>query len=373
MKILQIGKFYPIRGGVEKVMYDIMSGLSMRGVFCDMLCAALDRRTLGEIRLNEYARLFCMPTIIKLAATMISPAMIFKLRRIQKDYDMIHIHHPDPMACMALFFSGYKGKVLLHWHSDILKQKVLLKFYAPFQRWLIKRADVIAGTTPVYVRQSPFLQSVQEKVISIPIGVLPLRSWSEDMLRIKERYAGKKIIFSLGRLVEYKGFEYLIKAASLLSDDFVFLIGGTGPLKDSLQKNINDLGISERVVLLGYIPDEKVPDYFWACDLFVLSSIYKTEAFAIVQIEAMSCGVPIVATRIEESGVSWVNKQGISGLNVPPRDAQSLADAIELILSDSELHANLVRGALERYRSMFTREQMIDRCLEVYNSLMVEK
>ena len=252
MKILQIGKFYPIRGGVEKVMYDIMSGLSMRGVFCDMLCAALDRRTLGEIRLNEYARLFCMPTIIKLAATMISPAMIFKLRRIQKDYDMIHIHHPDPMACMALFFSGYKGKVLLHWHSDILKQKVLLKFYAPFQRWLIKRADVIAGTTPVYVRQSPFLQSVQEKVISIPIGVLPLRSWSEDMLRIKERYAGKKIIFSLGRLVEYKGFEYLIKAASLLSDDFVFLIGGTGPLKDSLQKNINDLGILSLFFTLLY-------------------------------------------------------------------------------------------------------------------------
>lgn len=373
MKILQLGKFYPIRGGVEKVMYDIMSGLSVRGVSCDMLCTTQDRQISGEIQINEYSRLFCVPTIVILAATTISPAMILKLRRIRKDYDVIHIHHPDPMACMALFFSGYKGKVVLHWHSDILKQKVLLKFYAPFQRWLIKRADVIAGTTPVYVQQSPFLQSVQEKVTSIPIGILPIRSWSGNMNRIKEQYAGKKIIFSLGRLVEYKGFEYLIKAASILGKDYIFLIGGTGPLRDSLQSQINDLGISDRVILLGYVREKEIPDYFWASDLFVLSSIQKTEAFAIVQIEAMSCSTPIVATRIKESGVSWVNKQGVSGLNVPPRDPQSLADAIRRILSDVELHANLSRGALKRYQSLFTRSRMTDKCLALYENIMTEK
>lgn len=373
MKILQLGKFYPIRGGVEKVMYDIMSGLSGRGVSCDMLCASLDKQSSGEIRLNEYSRLFCMPSIIKLAATMISPAMVFKLRRIRKDYDIVHIHHPDPMACMSLYFSGYKGKVVLHWHSDILKQKTLLKLYAPFQRWLIRRADVIVGTTPVYVEQSPFLDSVQAKVTSIPIGIVPLRYHGPEIIRLREQYAGKKIVFSLGRLVEYKGFSYLIEAASILDDSHVFLIGGTGPLRDSLQQQINDSGLSGRVILLGHVRDEDLPAYFWACDLFVLSSIQKTEAFAIVQIEAMSCGRPVIATSIKESGVSWVNADGISGLNVPPMDSKSLAAGIEKILSDPDLYSLLGKGAMERYQSMFTRKQMTDKCMSVYESIVREK
>lgn len=373
MKILQIGKFYPIKGGVEKVMYDIMSGISDNKVDCDMLCAAAKEQASGELQINEYSRLYCMPTFIKLAATMISPAIIFKLRRIRRNYDIIHIHHPDPMACIALFFASYKGKVVLHWHSDILKQRLLLKLYSPFQRWLIKRADVIVGTTPIYVQQSPFLQSVQHKVTNIPIGVKSLRPILNGVDKIKALYPGKKILFSLGRLVEYKGFSYLIDAVSKLGDDYVCLLGGTGPLKDSLQKQIEELGIENRMILLGHILDEELPNYFKAADLFVLSSIQKTEAFAIVQIEAMSCGTPIVATKIKGSGVSWVNKHGISGLNVAPFDSQSMANAILQILEDPILYENLKQGAIERYRSLFTREQMTDKCLNLYKEILYSK
>lgn len=370
MKILQVGKFYPVKGGVEKVMYDIMIGLSESDVHCDMLCAATDGQTPGEFDINTHSRMFCMPTFVKLAATMISPAMIFKLRRIRKQYDVIHIHHPDPMACIALFFSSYRGKVVLHWHSDILKQKILLKFYAPFQHWLIKRADVIVGTTPVYVEQSPFLQTVQDKVTAIPIGIVPLKPSVRNAERIKSRYPGKKIVFSLGRLVEYKGFKYLIEAASKLGDDYVFLIGGTGPLREQLQNQIDDLGIGERVILLGYVANEELPDYFEASDLFVLSSVQKTEAFAIVQIEAMSCGTPVVATRIKGSGVSWVNEHGISGLNVFPYDSQSMAEAISEILENSRLYSILKKGAHRRYRSLFIRERMINKCIELYQQIL---
>ena len=127
MKVLQIGKFYPVRGGVEKVMYDLMMGLSKRQIHCDMLCATTEDQPAGVMPLNPYARLICVKTWKKLAATMIAPSMIFKLWRIKNEYDLIHIHHPDPMACMGLWLSGYKGKVVLHWHSDILKQKLLLR------------------------------------------------------------------------------------------------------------------------------------------------------------------------------------------------------------------------------------------------------
>ena len=118
LRVLQLGKFYPIMGGVEKVMYDLMSGLSERGVPCDMLCA-LSQGSSRTFSINAHSRLIGCRTWMKVAATMISPDMIFSLRKRCRDYDIIHVHHPDPMACLALFLSGYKGKVILHWHADI--------------------------------------------------------------------------------------------------------------------------------------------------------------------------------------------------------------------------------------------------------------
>ena len=81
MKILQLGKFYPIGGGVEKVMYDLMTGISEKGVNCDMMCAATDRKGM-TVKINEHANLICRPTRTKKAATMISPALVWKLRRV---------------------------------------------------------------------------------------------------------------------------------------------------------------------------------------------------------------------------------------------------------------------------------------------------
>lgn len=369
MRILQVGKFYPIIGGVEKVMYDITKGVSERGIYCDMLCAVTENARPGDIRLNDYGRVLCVPTVCKLASTMIAPSMIFRLRKIKKEYDIIHIHQPDPMACLALFLSGYKGKVVLHWHSDILKQKTLLKFYAPLQRWLIKRADVIVGTTPVYVKDSPFLQNVQNKVTAIPIGVDAILADRNRVDDIRGQYPGKKIIFSVGRLVGYKGYDVLIGAAKYLSDDYVILIGGGGPLKNELQNLIDKTGVGNKVKLLGFVPDDLLHAYFEACDLFCLSSIWKTEAFAIVQIEAMSCRKPVVATRIKGSGVSWVNADGVSGLNVDPGNVDCLAGAIVQILSDKTLYGRLSDGAIQRYNALFTRERMINECIELYDSL----
>ena len=120
-------------------------GLSEEGVECDMMCAGSDGRGTEVIRLNPHGRILCHRTLIEAAKTTIAPSMVTRLRRIAKDYDIIHIHHPDPMAAMALRLSGYKGKVVLHWHSDILSQKALLRFYLPIQNWLIKRADTIGG------------------------------------------------------------------------------------------------------------------------------------------------------------------------------------------------------------------------------------
>ena len=366
---MQLGKFYPIRGGVEKVAYDLTVGLSELGVDCDMMCAA-DHGGSRTHTINGHAGIICCRTWLKAAATMIAPAMIFALRKICGQYDIIHVHHPDPMACLALFLSGYKGRVILHWHSDIQKQRFLLKLYRPLQSWLLRRGDLIVGTTPVYLSESPFLQKVQDKTVCLPIGVEAMHPDSRAVEAIRSRYGHRKIVFSLGRLVAYKGYCYLIAAAKYLKDDYVVLIGGTGALKDELQKEIDELDLRGKVELLGRVSDSDLPAYYGACDVFCLSSVQKTEAFGIVQIEAMSCGKPVIATNIPQSGVSWVNRHGASGLNVPPGNAPELAKAIETVTEDGTTYRKYSDGAARRYRDLFTKEDMIKKCLNIYDTVM---
>jgi len=370
MKVLQLGKFYPIRGGVEKVEYDLMLGLSNQGIHCDMLCASTEDHPEATIHLNKFATLYVVPTQINAAATKLAPKMITMLRKMAKNYDIIHVHHPDPMACLALFLSNYKGHVVLHWHSDILKQKTLLRLYKPLQSWLIKRADIIVGTSPVYVQQSNFLKDVQSKVDYIPIGVDVDEELSPLKEQIKQDYLNKKIIFSLGRLVEYKGYDYLIKSAKYLDDSFQIVIGGKGPLKEELESLIVENNLSDKVKLLGFMTDEEVNGYYQACDLFCLSSVLKTEAFAIVQIEAMAYGKPVVSTRIPESGVSWVNQNEVSGLTVEICDDKALADAFLSIFNKEDVYKKLSEGSKKRYLEHFTRQKMVDKCLQIYNKIL---
>jgi len=361
MRVLQIGKFYPVRGGVEKVMLDLTEGLASRGVACDMLCACNEPPKRRVIEVGTNSKIICIPALTKLAATMIAPGMISYLRCHCREYDLIHIHHPDPMAALALRLSGYRGPVVLHWHSDILKQKTIKKFFLPLQKWLLRRTSLIVGTTPIYVRESPDLKDFQDKVCYLPIGVDPITAVA------RRRDPDTKTIFALGRFVEYKGYEYMIRAAAMLPKGYRLVIGGQGPLKPEMEALARQLGAD--VTFLGWVSYEERAELFASCDLFLLSSITKTEAFAIVQIEAMSCGKPVVATKIPASGVSWVNEDGVSGLNVPICDSRALAEAIQKILGDPEVYEKFSSGAKARYEELFTRSKMIDGVLNIYNRI----
>lgn len=372
MKVLQLGKFYPIQGGVEKVMYDLTCGLSHEKVFCDMLCATLYGKGFDK-KINNYSRLLCIHSLCKVSGTMIAPAMLRCLKKRCNEYDIIHVHHPDPMAALSLLFSGYKGHVVLHWHSDIVKQHRLLKLYMPLQNWLIKRADLIIGTSPVYLKGSPFLKRVQEKTTCLPIGIEDMSRNSARATELHAIYKHRKIIFSLGRLVHYKGFRYLVQAAQYLDDDYVVVIGGCGPLEDELKNQIKELSLEKKVFLIGRVSDDDVVAYYEACQVFCLPSVMKTEAFGIVQIEAMSFGKPIVTTAIPDSGVGWVNVNGKSGINVAPCDAKALAASIQYICADEKRYKHFSEGALRNYRERFTQDMMIDNCLTLYRKLKTDK
>lgn len=382
MKILQLGKFYPIRGGVEKVMWDLTMGLAERGHRCDMVCATLRRDPIDPdhfdyyretpegrvITMGPYGRVICVHAITKKAATMISPAMVKWVKKHCFEYDIIHIHHPDPMAALALRLSGYPGRVILHWHSDILSQKILLNFYRPLQTWLIRRAERIVGTTPVYLRESPVLRNYQDKTICVPIGIAPVIYDFSAVRDFSRSYQGKKVILGVGRLVPYKGFGTLIEAATMLGPDYMVVIVGSGPLYGELKQKVHDLHLEKKVLLLGYVQSWALPILFGACHIFAMSSDRKTEAFGIVQIEAMSCGKPVVATYIPQSGVSWVNKDGESGYNVHPNNPRDLALAIQKIDASPETYMRFSNNAMERYEALFTSREMIDKIIRIYEN-----
>ena len=368
MRILHIGKYYPPHfGGIEKVNFDLVEELNKHHISTDVLCFSDTRESSFEEK--EY-RIYRASTLIKLNSTPVSIELLQILRKIHQNYDIIHLHLPNPMAAIAFQLVGFKGKLVLHWHSDIIKQVYLKKIYGPFQKALLKRADRIIVTSPPYLEGSKELADFRMKCTVIPIGIEDREEANEDQLQsLKETYRDKKVIFSLGRLIYYKGFEYLIDAAKALPDNYQVLIGGKGDLYQKLEQQIQRNKLENKVKLVGNIPPKEISAYFELCDLYCMPSCERSEAFGIVQIEAMSYGKPVVSTSIPYSGVAWINEHEKTGLVVQPKDANALAEAIKVVLGNKETAERLGENARKKYTEEFTLKKMFQRTVELYHSL----
>ena len=366
MKILHIGKFYPpCFGGIEKVNYDIVEGLNAGGIQTDVLCS---NHTKGNVFTNNIYKIYRVHTLKVIASTPLSYSFITTLKKVQDEYDIIHIHLPNPMANLAVFLTQPKAKIVLHWHSDIIKQRKLMILYKPLLHWLLKKSTSIVVTSPTYVEGSSILKKYRDKITCIPIGIDSKElTIKRDVLdKLKETYKDKKIVFSLGRLVYYKGFEYLIEASKSLPNDTIILIAGIGELKDKLQEQISANKLEHKVKLLGRISFEKLGAYYELCNIFCFPSTERSEAFGVVQIEAMSFGKPVISTSIKGSGVDWVNLDNVSGIIVPPKEANKLAEAITELLVDKEKYKRLSEGAKKRYEEIFTKDKMVEEFKKLY-------
>ncbi len=371
MKILQFGKFYPPHiGGIEKVMFNITESLNDRGVPCDVLCSNR-AGSYAEERDRGYM-VMRTRTFGILSSVSITPQIISKLKDVQDDYDIIHVHFPDPMAGLALMLCRPRARIVIHWHSDIIRQKTLLQIYKPLQTWVLKRADAIVVTSPHYLEGSTDLAPYKAKCHVVPIGVETsgMSVSQEKVAEIRERFKGKRIVFSMGRFTPYKGYQYLVEAARYFDDNYVILIAGAGALGGELSDQIRRSGLEDRVHLLGPIKYEDVGSYYEASDIYCLSSVSRNEAFGIVQVEAMLFRKPVVSTNIRGSGVLYANIDGETGLVVEPGDPQALAGAISRICSDPELYERLAAGGLKRASEVFTVDNMLNSTLEVYQRVL---
>lgn len=371
MKILHIGKYYSIKGGMETAINDIVQYMSSKKIRCDLIC--IDSMETCVIKENDYCCIRVFHEDLRFSSASISFKLLREIRNLVDEYDIVHIHCPNPVGNLALLFSGFKGKIVVHWHSDIIKQKKLLKVYKYMQSWLLKRADLIIATSAPYLQFSPFIAEFKDKAMVLPLGVSQVSPSSKSVDKIKQCHSGKRIILGVGRLVYYKGFRFLIEALSYLGPEYVLLLVGTGPCKQELEMLIKKHALSHRCFLLGSVSDEELHNLYGACDVFCLPSCEKTEAFGLVQIEAMSCGKPVVATNIEGSGVPWVNQHGVSGKNVKPCCAMELADAIRDIIEDENKYQEYSENARNRYLTYFAKEKILPQYEDIYKRLLADR
>lgn len=370
MHCLQLTKFYPpVRGGIETIAFELASGLIERGHSVDVLCSNNKLCTVQEMgeRGENVTR---TGALVKILSTSISPRMVLELLRRRSRYEIIHVQFPDPMAVLALLIARPRSKLIIHWQSDIVNQRKTLKLFSPFQQLILRRANAIICTSKAYAAASKWLSPFANKVRVIPLGIREPEAPSASILeKIKDRYAGRKIVFSLGRMTEYKGFNVLINAAASLPDDVIILVGGGGSLLKQYRQDVVGLSLQNRVDFLGELTSDEAAALLHACDVFCLPSINKAEAFGVVLLEAMAAGKPIVTTNIPGSGVPWVNRHMVSGINVPPGDAKALALAIMKLFSDQKLYDLLAAGGRARYLKTFTASKMVERVERLYDEV----
>jgi glycosyltransferase involved in cell wall biosynthesis len=366
MRVLHVYKdYYPVVGGMENHVRLLARGKARRGHEITVLVTSLTGKT--EVVEMEGVRVIKAGRLATVASTPISFALFSWMRRLKPD--VTHLHFPYPWGELAHLMFGRGQRTVITYQSDIVRQQGLLRLYRPFLWQILARADRIIATSPNYVQSSPYLRKVSDKCTVIPLGIdlEPfLQPRTEEVRRLRDRYGSPLILF-VGLLRYYKGLNYLIRA--MRDIDARLLVVGSGPMGREWQALVANLGLSEKVFFEGRVEDEDLPAHYQACDIFVLPGSHRSEAFGVVQVEAMACGKPVVSTELG-TGTSYVNVDGQTGLVVPPRDPDALALAINRLLADEQLRTMMGERGRERSRQEFSQDIMIDRVLKLYGSLL---
>ena len=372
-RILHISKYYfPFRGGTEQIAQDCVNAL-IENYEQKVICfndSSEDR--IDEVDGIEIIRAGTFATI---SSQGLSKSIGKKLKQVIDDFnpDIIVFHYPNPFVSMYLLrYIPDSTKLVVYWHLDIVKQKLLKNLFINQNKRLIERADKLIATSPPYVEGSPYLSSAREKCVVIPNCInekrLQLNTEVEERAKeIRDENVDKIICFAVGRHTKYKGFDYLIKSAHLLDDRFQIYIAGKGEETERLKK---EAGGDKKIHFLGQISELDLKAYMSAMDIFCFPSITKNEAFGLALAEAMYFEKPVVTFSIPGSGVNYVSVNGITGIEVSNRNVVEYANAIlRLGNSDNERREYGIYGK-ERVLKMFMYDQFQDRTIRLFGDLL---
>ena len=371
MKILHISKYFPpIYGGIENQAKYICDYLSKKKESVQVL--AFGKKT--GIRLNKY-KIYEFKPFINLMSQPISLRFIFSAKKIIQNNDIIHFHYPNVIGLITCFLFATNKILYVHWHSDIVKQRYLNFFFLFVEKKILNNAKRIIFTSKIYANQFKYYNLYKHKIVTINCGTHDLsKDFNRDKvikkkyLKLQNKYKKFNVIYSIGRLVKYKGFKYLIEASKDLDQNTRVIIAGDGKEFKSLSKIIRENKLEKKVFLLKKISHYDHLSYLKLCKVFCLPSIDRSEAFGIVLIEAMTFSKPIISTKIKDSGINWVNVDQITGFKVPIKNPKKLSFNLKKIIKDKNNYKKMSINSKKRYQKFFTSNLMNKSFYKLYKS-----
>ncbi len=343
MKILHVYKDYypPVVGGVEKHIAQLCDHFKDKYEVEVLVC---NRGPFTRVENIDGVRVTKVGQLGRIQSAPIPPTFPFWLRKIKAD--IFHFHMPNPTCEFSHLLARPPGAVGVTYHSDIIRQELLLKLYGSSLHKFLSRTDIIMPTSEVYAKQSPLLSDFLEKCEVVPLGVDTRRfdaagkELKPEIEKLRSIF-GPQFIMFVGKLRYYKGLQFLIEALPKVDSPLVVI--GNGPMGADLKALASDYGVAEKTHFVGEVSDDELTAFYHACALFVLPSVFRSEAYGLVQLEAHACGKPVISTRLG-TGVEFVNE----------------------LLSDPERRKRMGEFARRRAQSEFDLQLMFDRVEAVY-------
>ncbi len=355
--------FYPRRGGIEDHILTLARYASARYRHAVLVAAAgpITRRDqvagVPVIRAATWGRYY----------TPFCPTMPRWIGRLAPE--ILHLHHPSPMAFAACLLARPAAPIIVGYHNDVVKPRALIRLYVPVQDALLRRAAAILVGAQDYLDTSPFLAPHRPRCRVLPYGI-PLEPFAASpeaearAAQLRGQYGDRLILF-VGRLTYYKGLAVAVEAMRRVAG--TLLIVGAGGLAAALRRQIRARQLEGRIVLLGPVDDAELNACYRACDLLILPSTHRSEAFGLVMLQAQACGRPVVCSDLP--GLASVNIAGQTGLTVPPGDPVALAGAITQLLDDPGQRGRMGQAGCDQVRRLYSAQAMTRRVEEVYDAV----
>ena len=370
--ILHVGKYYPpTPGGMEHVV-ESLCHVNGEAVVNRALVFNAGPRTLSEtVDGIEVTR---VGTITTAGSVPIAPGFPAALRRARAD--AIVLHEPNPWALLSLTMARPRAPLAIWFHSEVVRPRLQYAlFYHPIARTPYRLARRIVVSSPALAENAAALAPYRDRITVIPFGIDPARWDATPAVRaraaaIRAGLNGRPLVLFAGRMVPYKGVDILLRA--LAETSAAAILVGRGPSLVRWTALARELKLDDRVTFVGEVPHEELAALYYACDTFALPSVTRAEAFGYVQLEAMCCARPVISTRLA-SGVPWVNRDGETGITVPPGDVAALRSAILALAVDPGLRLRMGAAGRARVESDFSMARMRAAVTTFYRDLLAER
>ena len=359
--------YYPDTfGGIEQVIYQLAEGSVKENIRSTVFTHSptFDRK---DDILDHHA-IHRVKTLCEFASTPFSFSAISEFKKMAQAADIIHYHFPYPFMDFMHFAAGIKKPTVVSYHSDIVKQKTLLKLYTPLMNKFLTSVDRIVAASPNYVKSSPVLQNFKNKVDVIPYGLDKnfYQAKNEAVLeKWRTRFPTGFFLF-IGTFRYYKGLHILIEAAQ--NSRYPIVVVGAGPIENELKAQAQRLKV-DNIHFPGALEDSDKVALLHLCTSLVFPSHLRSEAFGISLLEGAVYSKPLISSEIG-TGTTYININQQTGLVVPPSDPLALRQAMDKIWHNPEMAKRFGQAAHARFEELFTADKMILSYTSLYKSLL---